>query len=170
MDRSVIMLVIAVCLILFLTGSGCGSFQEAFTTGVTEFNNPNFFVDSCKALIKEKSQVAKLAQDDGCNKPGVLDLVLPNRDSINKKIACKNLTDKKIMLDMEQPSWCDRAGGAIAQAPAPVAVTNSEGPEYMQTQYTTVFGSLLPNESNSRTYVGFSNMSDQVGSSKYTSL
>jgi hypothetical protein len=174
-----LMLLVAIAIIFYFNYSNSKTFEETFTTGLTNFNDPSMYLNSCKALVKDKLTVNKLASDNGCDKPVLQDLFLTNRYSINKKIACKNFTDKKIMLEKEQPSWCDRVRQAerdqivqaLVPAPGPVAVvTNPEGPEYMQTQYSTIFGSLLPNEPSNKSYVSFSNMFDPVSNTKYTSV
>lgn len=179
MDNSMLMLLVAIAIIFYFNYSNSKSFEETFTTGLTNFNDPSMYLNSCKALVKDKLIVNKLASDNGCDKPIIQDLVLPNRYNINKKITCRDFTEKKIMLETEQPSWCDRVGQVerdqitktLVPAPGPASVgSNPEGPEYMQTQYSTIFGSLLPNESRHKSYVSFGNMSDPVSNIKYTSV
>jgi len=173
-----LILLVSLAIIWYFTcyNSSSKTFEETFTTGLTSFNDPSMYLNSCKALVKDKVIVNKLARDDGCDKPVLQDLFLTNRYSINKKIACRDFTNKKIMLETEQPSWCDRVSqvdrdqitknSVLAPAPA----SNPQGPEYMQTQYSSIFGPLLPNESNNKSYVSFTNMSDPVSNIKYTSV
>jgi hypothetical protein len=93
---------------------------------------------------------------------------------INKKLSCKNLTDKNIMLGTEQPSWCDRVGqverAGILLAGSPSTVppnSNPEGAGYIESQYVTNFGSLLPNNISGDNYVSFVNMADPIVNWKF---
>jgi hypothetical protein len=178
MDKSFIGLIVALVIILYFSGLNSGSF-ESFTTGVTEFNDPLIYSKACKSMVKQKSQVSELERIYQCDQTNPRDLLLSSRDGVNKKMACKNLLDKQLMLGTEQPSWCSRVEQverdsivnvkpAPGPAPTPAATLASlEGPEYMQTQYTSNFGSLLPNESSSNSFVLFSNMADPVNNLKY---
>jgi hypothetical protein len=173
MDLSVLILIIAIIIIFFLTGSNSNN-EKVFDEPFTAFNDPKMYSNSCKKLVKEKATVSKLLVDDGCDGLPTEDLKLSNREAINKKVSCKNLTSKKIMLDTEQPSWCDRVGqlekSGIVSAGSPdmVPITpNPEGPGYIENQYMTNFGSLLPNDKKDR-YISFSNMTDPVVTNKYS--
>jgi hypothetical protein len=199
------MLLVALAIIFYFnyfnySNPSSKSFEETFTTGLTNFNDPLMYLNSCKDLVKYKSIVNKLASHNGCDNSIMQDLILPNRFNINKKINCRDFIEKKIMLETEQRSWCDRisqverdqitmtpvsapgptavsapgptavSAPVSAPGPAPVSAQNPEGPEYMQTQYSSIFGHLLPNESRNKSYVLFSNMSDPVSNIKYTSV
>lgn len=160
MDRSLLFLLIAMVVIFVLFGNA----TEAFVEGFGSFNDTQQYINSCKSLVKEKAIVDKLISDDKCDAGPIGDFVLPNRDSMNKKLGCKNLTDKKIMLQSEQPSWCGRLGQLdqakmVVGAPGIVPPALSQGVDYMETQYTSIFGSLAPNDVGSSAYASFADMS-----------
>lgn len=162
MDRSLLFLLLAMVVIFVLIGNSTEEFVgiENFVS----FNDPQIYADSCKGLIRENAIVLNLIAGNKCDADPSTDLVLLNRDSINKKVRCKNLTDKKIILGMEQPSWCGRVGQLdkatiVVGAPGIVPPALAEGPEYMQTQYTSNFGSLEPNDVGSSAYASFADMS-----------
>ena len=174
MDRSLLYLLIAMVVIYIIIGNITEEFVENFTS----FNDPQIYAESCKGLVKEKATVDKLMVDNKCDVDPMTDVEpvtnlgsanlfsakkKSNIDSINQKLGCKNLTDKIIMLRSEQPSWCDRVGqidraGIVVGAPGVVPQTLVEGPEYMQTQYTSNFGALQPNDVGSSAYASFANM------------
>jgi hypothetical protein len=118
-------------------------------------------------LIREKANVDKLLTSSGCdNLSGPEDKALPFRDSINKKKVCKDLTDKKIMLASEQPSWCDRVGKEDKPGLIDPSSYNPssilDGSEYMETQYTKIFGSLAPNDVGTTNLMSFADMETPI--------
>jgi hypothetical protein len=158
MDKSFILLIVCLVVIFVLSGNVTETLAETFVP-----NDPKGFVDGCNVLIKEKANVDKLISVAGCT-DGInpLDFMLPFRDGINKKRICKDLTDKKIMLASEQPSWCDRVGqgdkAALVDQNNYVPPTILDGPEYMETQYSKVFGNLAPNDIGSTNLMSFVDM------------
>jgi hypothetical protein len=157
MDKSFLLLLLCLLVIFVLVGNAGETFVETFVS-----NDPKTFINSCNSLIKEKVNVEKLIGTVRCTDgPNPVDFVLPNRALINKKRVCKDLTDKKIMLTSEQPSWCDRVAQADKSALVnPTTFVASEpnvldGPEYMETQYSKTFGSLAPNDIGSTNYMSF---------------
>jgi len=155
MDKSFLLLLLGLLVIFVLVGNVGETFVESFGS-----NDPKTFINNCNSLIKEKVNVEKLIGTAGCTDgPNPIDFVLPNRALINKKRVCKDLTDKKIMLTSEQPSWCDRVAQADKSAlvdPTTFVSSNVlDGPEYMETQYSKTFGSLAPNDVGSTNYMSF---------------
>lgn len=158
MDRSFILLLVCLVLIFVLGGSVGETFAETFSP-----HDPKSFVDGCNALVREKANVDKLIGAAGCGDvPNPLDLLLPPRDLINKKRVCKNLTDKKIMLASEQPAWCDRVGAGdkpgLVDPDTYVPPAVLDGSEYMETQYSKIFGALAPNDIGSANLMSFVDM------------
>lgn len=158
MDKSVIILLVAIALIWFLANP---SLSEPFVSiPPIGFFDPQMYLNSCKGLTKESSTVNGLLVSNGCDDPETKNLILRNRDQVNKKIGCKNLTDKKIMLDQEKPSWCGRVDqgernkiySSPASGPSPVYY---EGAGWIENQYQTNFAPLLPNEKSGK-YSNFS--------------
>ncbi len=162
MDKSFILLLVCLVVIFVLSGSVAETFVETFVS-----NDPKGFVNGCNALIKEKVNVDSLIAAGGCaNLSGPEDQALQSRDSINKKMICKDLTSKKIMLASEQPSWCDRVGqsdkSGLVDPATYVPPTVLDGPEYMETQYSKVFGALAPNDIGSSNLMSFVDMETPV--------
>jgi len=164
MDKSFLLLLVCLVVIFLLSGNVTETFVETFVS-----NDPKSFINGCNSLIKEKANVDKLIGAGGCdNLSGPDVLAFTSRDSINKKRVCKDLTDKKIMLASEQPSWCDRVALAdkagLVDPATFISSTVLDGPEYMETQYSKTFGSLAPNDIGSAGYMSFVDMATPVSS------
>jgi hypothetical protein len=115
--------------------------NESFTA-----HDPAFFADSCKNLIKEKAKINRLSSKYCSTKSATT----PNREEINKERNCYVMTEKKINIDNEQPSWCSRVPSdqlAQIQTDAMQEILTApelEGPGYMDSQYT--LNNIQPNE------------------------
>ncbi len=162
MDKSLVLFILCLVVIFVLSGNMSETFAETFVP-----HDPKSFVDGCNALVREKANVDKLIGAAGCaDVPNPADILLPNRDLINKKRICKDLTDKKIMLASEQPSWCDRVGQAdksgLVDPNAYVPPAVLDGSEYMETQYSKIFGALAPNDIGSTNLMSFADMATPI--------
>ena len=102
MDISFVFLLIAIVIIYMMPPN------EYFTEKFVVFNDQQVYVETCKKLIEEKTNVTNLLISEECDINTKQDVNMSNRDIINKKIKCKNIIDKIIMLNNEQPSWCGR--------------------------------------------------------------
>jgi len=130
-----LLIILIICVIAFFTLGGIqNSIYEAFMP-----NDPAFFINSCKKLIKEKKKVDKLSAKY-CTPQ---DPTIPNRDGINIGWNCENHTSRKVMLDQEQVNWCSRlTPDQVANIEKEIAAQTGldiqvvEGPDYMITQYT----------------------------------
>ena len=95
-----IILIIAVFIYIVLDNSK-ETFYESFMP-----HDPSYYIDSCRRLTQEQTQVKKL-ELDACNKN--TNTNDPSRRTpINSGINCHNLVEKDIMLNNEQPSWCSK--------------------------------------------------------------
>lgn len=142
MDMTIFMFLVALIIVYLL----CNKVNEPFV----QFNDPKMFINSCLATTLEKEKVSKLLNSNNCDIFNN-EIRLSNRDLVNKKIRCKNLLDKKIVLDLDQPNICnrvaqiDKAGMFVNQK----TVTNIlEGPEFLQSHATD----FMPN-TNKKDYV-----------------
>lgn len=97
------LLIILVIAILSFIGMGqmTENFYEAFMP-----IDPNFYIDSCRNLSKEKLKVDLLA-NNYCSNSSQMPL-LPNRDNINTNETCYDQTGRKIILENEKNNWCSR--------------------------------------------------------------
>ena len=113
-------------------------------------NDPAFFADSCKNLIKEKVKLNKLS-NKYCSKKSV---ILSNRDEINDRRNCYTMIEKKLNIDNEKPSWCDRVSpNQLNQIQTDISQETiikqeQDGPVYMENQY--IENNIKPN--NLHTY------------------
>lgn len=127
-----LIIILIVVVILFYSVSYAGNkVYEKFTPF-----DPSFYYESCKNLIINKNKVDKL-ESAYCNSKATNN----NKININNRQTCYAETDRKIVLDNEQPNWCSRItpeqqkmiiDELAKQVGIPVEVV--EGPEFINKQ------------------------------------
>jgi len=128
-----LMIIVALAIVIFVVMTQVNeNFYESFMP-----HDPLFTVNSCKSLTREKKKVNKLSSKY-CNNSNDINKIT-NKDRINKDKTCYNITEKKIMLDAEQESWCSKITPEqlkqIEEELGTEVEIVEEGPNYMNIQY-----------------------------------
>jgi hypothetical protein len=132
MNQTLMIILVLVIVIFVVMSQVNENFYESFMP-----HDPLFSVNSCKSLTREKKKVNKLSSKY-CNNSNDINKIT-NKDRINKDRTCYNITEKKIMLDAEQESWCSKITPEqlkqIEEELGTEVEIVEEGPNYMNIQY-----------------------------------
>ncbi len=131
-----------------------GSIQESFIETFIPVTEPKQFIENCKIFVKNNNDVQNLLKVDGCNKDPISDISLATREAINKKISCKDLVSKEIVLNIDGSTWCDRVSQLDREQVKATTITELvEGPKFMEEQHKINFGTnYVANEKNNEKY------------------
>lgn len=136
MNIAFMLFIVSIMIIIFFGES----IQETFIETFIPVDEPKQFLENCKVLTRDSSNVQSLLNLDGCKQDPLLDISMGNRDAINKKMYCKDLVSKEIVLGLDSSSWCNRVSQVdreqIVNAPTTIML---EGPQFMEEQNKLYF-------------------------------
>ena len=117
MNQNLLYILVFAVFIYIVLDNSKETFYESFMP-----HDPSYYIDSCRRLTQEQTQVQKLKLEN-CNKKNIT-----RKDTINSNINCHDLSTKEIMLNNEQPTWCSKITSeqleSIKQEPS-VKLSNS---------------------------------------------